>query len=472
MNMKLEEEERLSRITKEGLEESSEEFDSAYTEQMNEIIEKVRQALEVSDHDISNVPNTLIKLNQDNGWRDRLRNGNQRIRFDSFKEFISEPGPEGIGSSLDTLREVCEDSPDALDLIDQALSAYGDFLASDDKKVLTERNDYVGELQRGLRWYEWRRKKFSRCVLSIIQSGVWKERRNRLDRWSCFDTFQDFVQDRTGGGLESTVEKLRSFCQHDPEALAAIDSVMGEGVTSSSDEFPEESPTRTKVAAIRDCDVRHRKEYERFVMKDGDPAVSELIKLWHEWNEEFFDGAFQACPIILLAEPSTPSRLGDYSVRSGHGCRSQVRIRPSLLAGTHPHVKPGPEYREGRLRFVVDVCLHETIHLWQDEIMGDLEPNYHGHGPLFRDKCNEIGVKLGLPPVRTCKKRGKDKDLPSCSHFPHNVRPPGYYDGAYVRRSEKPGSLRGRLERLLRDFSAQEIMEELKTLEVMERCHH
>ena len=29
------------------------------------------------------------------------------------------------------------------------------------------------------------------------------------------------------------------------------------------------------------------------------------------------------------------------------------------------------------------------------------------------------------------KKRGKDKDLPSCAQWPHNVRPAGFYLGAY-----------------------------------------
>lgn len=129
---------------------------------------------------------------------------------------------------------------------------------------------------------------------------------------------------------------------------------------------------------------------------------------------------------------------------------------------------PGKEYEKGRFLFIADVCLHETIHLWQDEVEGDLEPAYHGHGPLFRDKCNEIGAKLGLPSVRTCKKRGKDAELPSCSHFPHNVRPAGYYQGAYVREREEPRPLRGRLERLLKDFSGEEIVQELSVMGVLD----
>jgi len=65
------------------------------------------------------------------------------------------------------------------------------------------------------------------------------------------------------------------------------------------------------------------------------------------------------------------------------------------------------------------------------EITGQNEDSYHGHGPAFAQVCNVMGQALGLPPVRSMKKRGKDKDLPSCAHWPLNVRPRDYYGGAY-----------------------------------------
>ncbi len=223
-----------------------------------------------------------------------------------------------------------------------------------------------------------------------------------------------------------------------------------------------------EIKEIRKADINHRKQYEKFVLENGDTTVSKLIHVWNYWNRAFFDNSFKACPIILLAEPSKPSRLGDYSPVGAYGSKAQIRIRPSLLSGTHPHTLPGHEYEGGRFFFVADVCLHETIHLWQDEVMGDLEENYHGHGPLFRDKCNEIGEKMGLPPVRTCKKRGKDAELPSCSQFPHNVRPPDYYQGAYIGMNGEPKPLRGRLERLLKVFTSDEILQELKAMRILE----
>ena len=88
---------------------------------------------------------------------------------------------------------------------------------------------------------------------------------------------------------------------------------------------------------------------------------------------------------------------------------------------------------------MADVFLHETVHQWQHEVLGDLEDGYHGHGPKFRDQCNRIGALLGLPPVRTSKARGKDKALPSCAYWPHCVRPVDYYLGAYPVERRKEG---------------------------------
>jgi hypothetical protein len=67
--------------------------------------------------------------------------------------------------------------------------------------------------------------------------------------------------------------------------------------------------------------------------------------------------------------------------------------------GTHPLFSEGSGDPEGLFVFVADVLLHQMIHQWQQEVAGKQE---HGdHGPSFRDKVNEIGKALGLPPVRT-----------------------------------------------------------------------
>lgn len=189
--------------------------------------------------------------------------------------------------------------------------------------------------------------------------------------------------------------------------------------------------------AVPDPALAHRGECWEFTLKDAEPWYKEYLTkfglLWDEWNDKYFGGLFKARPHILLATPRKPSSLGDYSRTGGWGGKSQIRIRRSLLTGTHPSVAAGDKYKEGRFLFVADVLLHEILHEYQHEIL-DIEnwSSYSGHGPTFRDKANEIGEKLGLGKVRASKMRGKDKDLPSCSYWPHCVRPAGYYKGAYL----------------------------------------
>jgi hypothetical protein len=73
--------------------------------------------------------------------------------------------------------------------------------------------------------------------------------------------------------------------------------------------------------------------------------------------------------------------------------------------------------------------MHEMIHQWQPEVTRKTEHPYHGHGPGFASKCNEIGEAVGLPPVVARNRKGSK--LPRCTQWPHNVRPAEYYLCAY-----------------------------------------
>jgi hypothetical protein len=187
------------------------------------------------------------------------------------------------------------------------------------------------------------------------------------------------------------------------------------------------------------ADRKHRKEFAAYAREHGHEAIRPLLDrlyaLWEDWNRQYFGGKL-VTPHILLAEPKSPRAWGDHANISGWGSKNQIRIRPSLWDGSHPQVRAGEEYAEGRFLILADVLLHETIHQYHDEITGQTEKGYHGHGPAFRDECNRIGKELGLPPVRTSKARGPEKELPSCAHWPFNVRPEGYYRGALTVGSE------------------------------------
>lgn len=195
------------------------------------------------------------------------------------------------------------------------------------------------------------------------------------------------------------------------------------------------------VHPLNPAHVSHRNDFKRFVVDYAEPwhrvHLVRLYGCWDSWNVEHFESAMTP-PYILLSVPSCPRSYGDCSPIAGFGGRSQIRLRPSLLTGTHRVIQPDAPV-EGCLRFVADVLLHEMIHQWQQEVTGAHEDSYHGHGRTFRDKCNEIGARIGLPRVGLKPRRGV-RALPSCNYWPHNVRENNYYLGAI---EEQPALVTG-----------------------------
>jgi hypothetical protein len=114
-----------------------------------------------------------------------------------------------------------------------------------------------------------------------------------------------------------------------------------------------------------------------------------------------------------LAEPGQTHNYGDCSTYSGlAGIRSRIRLRLSILDGTLRNLKCGSRNPEGLRRFLEDVLLHEMFHHYHQEIPTQHDDSWSRHGPAFSAKANEIGEKLGLPPVRrTCKKRDRVRNL-------------------------------------------------------------
>lgn len=96
------------------------------------------------------------------------------------------------------------------------------------------------------------------------------------------------------------------------------------------------SPLEGTLPSIQ---LQHREQFWQFVLHEAEPQhrerLTRLLDVWEEANRTYYAGALVR-PIILLAEPSNPRRLGDCGPVSGWGAAFQIRIRPSLLEGTHP----------------------------------------------------------------------------------------------------------------------------------------
>jgi hypothetical protein len=196
----------------------------------------------------------------------------------------------------------------------------------------------------------------------------------------------------------------------------------------------EDKKSKAEAPIISAEDREHREGFREYAVAQSEenwrPTMRRLYALWDEYVELL--GVDMVPPYILLAPPTFSHAIGQYWPTSSFGGHSEIRIRRTLLTGEHPMVTDAPQFAEGRFRVVADVLLHEFVHQYNQEVLNQPEDVYSGHGPKFRDVCNQIGAKLGLPRVREGKARGKDKDLPTSKCWPHCVRPDDYYLGALV----------------------------------------
>jgi hypothetical protein len=179
-----------------------------------------------------------------------------------------------------------------------------------------------------------------------------------------------------------------------------------------------------------------RIEYWEWIEQHAVPSMRDTLMVlrehWCDCNERYFDGRM-VLPYITLTEPSAPKILGQCCSVSSWGSRLEIKLRPSLLEGTHPMVVRTGISAAGRLQFVKDVLLHEMIHQHVMEHEPDVnEQSYHGHGPVFAAHCNRIGAELGLDEVVVRNRKGsKSAKSPQ---WPHCVAPPDRY-GAPLRWS-------------------------------------
>jgi hypothetical protein len=232
--------------------------------------------------------------------------------------------------------------------------------------------------------------------------------------------------------------------------------------------------TTSRLAGTPDAELREM--IFRYALEQTDPHRHEHIRRlfgrWDEWNAEFFDGLLTPA-VLLLNGPEATLCYGDCSMESGFGCGCQIRIRRSILAGTLKDLKGGNRDPEGLMRFAEDVLLHEMVHQWSYEnfpipVLVRESENYNGHGPIFAEKANEIGARLGLPPVGRFNKTKRNKGLPLPTTWPHIVRSREHYLGAYVPATrDMDVELQKKLGLLLRQHGIEKV--EAVTREVWQR---
>lgn len=86
------------------------------------VINAMQQSMSNTTFGLSNVPGLLKAIIREKAWKKRqMHQSGQIAEFNSFAEFVQTPIIRGLGSSIDQIKRLCSDDPEALDLIDGAL---------------------------------------------------------------------------------------------------------------------------------------------------------------------------------------------------------------------------------------------------------------------------------------------------------------------------------------------------------------
>jgi len=181
---------------------------------------------------------------------------------------------------------------------------------------------------------------------------------------------------------------------------------------------------------------------EKQARLQGEPVSVSLYNAARIFNAEFFDGSLLPCAVEVTT-PGSQRALADYRSKTVEGIESHIRISPRAV-------------RKG-LRYALDVLLHELLHAYCYEVIGNVEPKWGYHGPIWAAQCNRVGRLMGLGEVFV-----KGRGGPNAAQWPICVRPQGFYgfeqeQGGEVgeeTQGEEPGNeqerIRKSVARLLR----------------------
>lgn len=146
---------------------------------------------------------------------------------------------------------------------------------------------------------------------------------------------------------------------------------------------------------------------EKQARVQGQPISVALYDAARLFNADYFAGALLPCAVEVTT-PGSQRALADYRPKTVEGIESHIRISPRA-------VKRG-------FRFAADVLLHEMMHAFCYEVIGDIEPKWGYHGPIWTAQCNKVGRMMRLGEVFV-----KGRGGPNSAQWPLCLRPLGYY---------------------------------------------
>ena len=89
------------------------------TKSEDRLVDFLRSAITDGSAGLSDVPALVKRVITENLWRKRyVPQLRETISFETFQAFVETAPPEGLGTNLKTLRKLCTDAPEILDLIE------------------------------------------------------------------------------------------------------------------------------------------------------------------------------------------------------------------------------------------------------------------------------------------------------------------------------------------------------------------
>ena len=85
------------------------------------VVNSLRSALHKGEHGLSTVPGLLKRVLAEGSWREFVTERGEHVEHGRFVDFVTTKPMKGIGATVDLVKRVIADDPEAVDLLDQAL---------------------------------------------------------------------------------------------------------------------------------------------------------------------------------------------------------------------------------------------------------------------------------------------------------------------------------------------------------------
>jgi hypothetical protein len=85
------------------------------------LVDALGSCLRRGDHALGTVPELLKRVLREEAWREFETQRGELVCYERFADFVKTPPLKGLGATVDLVRRVVGDDPEAVDLLDRAL---------------------------------------------------------------------------------------------------------------------------------------------------------------------------------------------------------------------------------------------------------------------------------------------------------------------------------------------------------------